>query len=464
MTDSIRKRLEKAEDERLAPYALRSKDADRRHPIEDEGRAIDYRTAFQRDRDRIVYSRSFRRLRHKAHGGILPDYEDHRRNRLTHTLEVAQLARTLGRALLLNEDLVEAIALGHDLGQPPFGPAGVRALDDWMSGRLDGTGGSGLGDLLGFSRPRQSLRVADRLETRYAHPGLNLTDAVREGVYKSGRDATRDEPPDAVRADRAPSLEAQVVALADRVATAVEDLDDALQSGTLSLLHVERLAAVRHLRRRLGSTYGAGSSRFLRAAAIHRGLVHLFATAAVLASQRALARLVERTGMRRYADFLAIRDEEVRGSEVAVPPAVGRMLDDLEATLDVRVRRGSTADRVEGRARRVLHGLLAAYHADPTLLDDHVLLRYKEASGTRFLRDVPRTGLDRAISRCRADVRFVRVVCDHVAAMTDPYALAEHGRLLEMGAVPIPSFEQLRREDAARAARPGCRPELDRLR
>lgn len=124
MAESMRQRLERAEGERLAPYALRSREATRRYRIQDEGRAFDYRSQFQRDRDRIVYSRAFRRLRQKAQQGILPAYEDHRRNRLTHTLEVAQLARTVGRALDLNEDLIEAIALGHDLGQPAFGSAG----------------------------------------------------------------------------------------------------------------------------------------------------------------------------------------------------------------------------------------------------------------------------------------------------------------------------------------------------
>ena len=467
MTDSIRQRLEKAEDERLAPFALRARGAKRRHPLEDEGRAIDYRTAFQRDRDRIVYSRSFRRLRHKAHGGILPAYEDHRRNRLTHTLEVAQLARTVARALALNEDLVEAIALGHDLGQPPFGPAGLRALDDWMAGRLDGSGGPGLGDLGGFSRSRQSLRVADRLEVRYAHPGLNLTDAVREGLFKSAPDAGSGEAPAGVRAGRAPLFEAQAVALADRIAAALEDLDDALQSGALALAQVERLAAARHLRKKLGPDYGARGGKFLRASAIHRGLVHLLATACVVASERSLARFAERHGVRRHPEFLAVRDEAVRGDEILLPAAALRMLNDLEATLDVRVRRGASAERVEGRARRVLHGLLAAYHADPTLLDDHVLLRYKDASGTRFLRDIPRSRLDVELARCRGDARFARVLADHVAAMTDPYALAEHARLLEMGAVPIPSAEQLRRErDAPSTSVDGesCRPEVDRLR
>src|SRR5512139_2552918 len=145
MPEPMRRVLERLEEETLAPYALRSARATRRFPVEDEGRAFDYRTAF--DRDRIVYSRAFRRLRQKAVAGILPAYEDHRRNRLTHTLEVAQVARTIARALRLNEDAVEAIALAHDLGQPPFGPAGERALDDLLSGRRDGRGGPGLGDL-----------------------------------------------------------------------------------------------------------------------------------------------------------------------------------------------------------------------------------------------------------------------------------------------------------------------------
>lgn len=159
--------MEKGEADRLAPYALRSAEATRRLPIEDDGRAFDYRTAYQRDRDRVVYSRAFRRLRQKAVTGILPAYEDHRRNRLTHTLEVAQVARTIGRALALNEDLVEATALAHDLGQPPFGPAGVRALDDLLSGERDGRGGPGLSDLGGFDASWQALRVVDLLEKRY---------------------------------------------------------------------------------------------------------------------------------------------------------------------------------------------------------------------------------------------------------------------------------------------------------
>jgi len=448
MTQPMRRRLERSEDQRLAPYALRSSDATRRHPIEDEGRDFDYRSQFQRDRDRIVYSRAFRRLRQKALAGILPDYEDHRRNRLTHTLEVSQIARTIGRALKLNEDLVEAVALSHDLGQPPFGPAGERALDDLLSGRLDGRGGPGLGDLGGFARARQGLYVVDRIEKRYEHPGLNLTDPVREGILKSGagQPATGDAP-DGVRTGLAPLFEVQVVVLADRFSTALSDLDDALQSGSLEVAQVERLQAVKQLRKKLGAHYPARAGRFIKGNAIHRGLTHLMVTGAVLASQRTLDRWTARHEVAAAADFGRVRDEAVRGTEVDLAPAGRRLLEQLERYLEGRVRRGHEADQVDGRGRRVLHGLFMAYHVDPTLLDDHLLIRYRETTGVRYLRDVPRGSLDAEIqARYRRDPRFSRLLADHLAAMTDPYAIVEHRRLMDSGAIPIASAERLMRE------------------
>jgi len=395
-----------------------------------------------------VYSRAFRRLRQKAQTGVLPDYEDHRRNRMTHTLEVAQLARTIGRALSLNEDLVEAVALAHDLGTPPFGPIGERALDDALSGRLDGRGGPALGDLGGFRRSRQSLRVVDRLEKRYGHDGLNLTDAVREGVLKAGA-ADVDVPAngEGLRPGLPARFEVQVVALADRIALALSDLDDALQSGRVDVGRVERVRAVAELRRKLGSHYSAGAGRFTKANEIHRGLTHLLVTGAIVHSSGRLTRWAERHGVDRPERFDEIADEAVAGDEVALPPSALRLLEDLERFLERAVHRGHEPDRVEVRGRRVLLGLLAAYHWEPSLLEDHVLLRWKEVSGRRFLRDVPRERIGEERARTARDPRFVRVVADHLAAMTDPYALAEHRRLTDMGAVPVPSVEQLRREE-----------------
>ncbi len=451
MAESMRRRLERVEDEGLAPYALRSAGAGRRYPLEDEGRAFDYRTEFQRDRDRIVYSRAFRRLRQKAVAGILPAYEDHRRNRLTHTLEVSQVARTIGRALRLNEDLIEAVSLGHDLGQPPFGAAGERALGDLLSGRRDGKGGPGLGDLGGFHRSWQGLRVVDLIEKRYEHPGLNLTDPVREGILKAGDpEGPAASSLDGVRAGLAPTLEVQVVRLADRIATALHDLDDALQAGVVDVAQVERLGAVASLRQKLGSAYPQKASRFRKANAIHRGLTHLLVTGSILGSSQSLARWAARHGVEDSDTFLNMRDAAVTGNEIVFPGPLRRLVEGLEGFVVAKVQRGFAADRVEGQGRRVVLGLFAAYHADPGLLEDHVLLRYKDAATIRYLRDLSRADREAEIAgRYRKDPRLVRVVADYLASMTDGFALAEHARLMEMGAIPIPSVEQLRREESS---------------
>jgi dGTPase len=444
----MRRQLERVEEQLLAPYAVRSSEASRRYRTEDEGRAFDYRTPFQHDRDRIVYSRAFRRLRQKSQAGLLPGYADHRRNRLTHTLEVTQLARTIGRALRLNEDLVEAVALAHDMGHPPFGPAGERALDDLLSGRLDGRVGAGLGDLGGFGRAWQSLRVVDRLEKRYRHPGLNLTDPVREGILKSDplAHAPKDETA-GLRPGRAPLFEVQVVRVADRIASALHDLDDAMQSETVEVQQVERLGAVRQLRRKLGRNYQNHDSRFMKVNAIHRGLTHLLVTGVIATSERVLARWAERHEIADGRSFRALRDEAVRGTEIGLTAATWVLLEELERFLEGRVRRGHAADRTEGKGRRVLLGLFASYHADPSLLQDHVLLRYKELAGVRYLRDVAWRDTEAELEQhYRRAPSFVRLLGDHLAGMTDAFALAEHRRLLAIGAVPIPGAEQLRRE------------------
>lgn len=439
----MRERLERAEDQNLAPWAMRSARATRRHPVEDQRRLFDYRTQYQRDRDRILYSRAFRRLRHKSLSGFLPDSEDHRRNRLTHTLEVAQVARTIGRALRLNEDLIEAVALGHDLGQPPFGAAGERALDDLLRGHLDGRGGPALGDLGGFSPAAQALRVVDELEKRYdAHSGLNLTDDVREGIWKSGpgEPSTRRDSA-GLRPGAPPSFEAQVVRLSDRIATVLEGLDDAVITGGLAIEPVERLQAVRELRRKLGADYRERAGRFVKANTIHRGLTHLLVTDAILHGDRSLAE---------WARSGAAPDERI-GMSVAG----GRMLADLEGFLERRVRRGREADRVEARGRRILLGLFAAFVADPTLLDDHQLLRFKEIAGGRYLRDLPRAAVESEVGRrYRGNPAFAALLADHLAGMTESYAAAEHARLSGIGAIPIPSAEQLRREQGGTGERP----------
>ncbi|MGH7449833.1 MAG: dGTP triphosphohydrolase, partial [bacterium] len=249
----------------LAPYACSSVGAHAtRRFAENEHK---YRTAFQRDRDRIIHSRAFRRLKHKRQVFLITE-GDHFRTRLTHTLEVAQISRTMARALGLNEDLVEAIALGHDLGHTPFGHLGETVLNeilqgyDTLEGLLDpdlalqsSEGKSGFG---GFKHNYQSLRVVDVLEQKYEVAGLNLTAPVREGILKHTRlKRGQYEYPSfdvealAFELDMATTLEGQIVAIADEVAQRTHDLEDGLRAGLVEVEEVRRLEIVQQVEARL---------------------------------------------------------------------------------------------------------------------------------------------------------------------------------------------------------------------
>src|SRR5438045_737215 len=215
---SPRERAEEWELDYLAEWAAKAALSKGRERPEDPDPV---RTVFQRDRDRILHSKAFRRLKHKTQVFIDPE-EDHFRTRLTHTLEVAQIARTIARALRLNEDLTEAIALAHDLGHPPFGHAGEEALDAVYREFVPEAG---------FRHYEQSLRVVDLLEEHNGQPGLNLTWEVRDGIahHSKGRKNLDD-----TSAQRASTLEGKAVRIADRVAYINHDIDDAVRAGILT--------------------------------------------------------------------------------------------------------------------------------------------------------------------------------------------------------------------------------------
>ncbi|AOT68507.1 deoxyguanosinetriphosphate triphosphohydrolase [Geosporobacter ferrireducens] len=199
----FREITEKYEEERFSPYAARSQHTKGRRLTE---ALCEVRTEFQRDRDRILHAKAFRRLKHKTQVFLSPE-GDHYRTRLTHTLEVAQISRTIARALQLNEDLTEAIALGHDLGHTPFGHSGERILNEVHP--------------MGFHHNEQSLRVVDHLEKGKRGYGLNLTFEVRDGIlHHTG-------------ADRPATLEGQIVKISDRIAYINHDIDDAIRAGVL---------------------------------------------------------------------------------------------------------------------------------------------------------------------------------------------------------------------------------------
>jgi dGTPase len=212
----------------LAPYALRAEESrGRRYP--EAGHA--YRNDFQRDRDRVVYSRAFRRLENKTQV-FTRRRSDHFRNRLTHTIEVAQISRTIAAELQLNEDLVEALALVHDVGHPPFGHAGERILNAAMQE---------YGDL--FDHNLHALRTVEQFEQRYADfPGLNLTFEVREGIVKHSRDYDAKDFPQLAEylLDQRPPLEAQLIDLTDEIAYSTADLDDGVEAKILTREQIRR--------------------------------------------------------------------------------------------------------------------------------------------------------------------------------------------------------------------------------
>ncbi|MFZ2053119.1 MAG: deoxyguanosinetriphosphate triphosphohydrolase [Candidatus Aminicenantales bacterium] len=208
---TIREKLEEVERATLSPRATLSVDSKGRVRAENPH---PFRTAFQRDRDRIIHSKSFRRLKHKTQVFLAP-FGDHFRTRLTHTLEVSQIARTIAKALRLNEDLTEAIALGHDIGHTPFGHAGEDTLDELLPE--------------GFSHSEQSLRVVEKLE--YEGKGLNLTVEVRDGIlrHSKGRGEILEDDPEGM----AKTLEGQIVRVSDVIAYVNHDIDDAIRAGII---------------------------------------------------------------------------------------------------------------------------------------------------------------------------------------------------------------------------------------
>jgi len=344
------------------------------------------RSEFQRDRDRIVHSTAFRRLVYKTQ--VFLNHEgDLFRTRLTHSLEVAQLGRSIGRSLQLDEDLIETIALAHDLGHTPFGHAGQDVLDDCM--RAHG----------GFEHNLQSLRVVDRLEQRYpSFDGLNLTFESREGILKhcSRRNAGLLEAlePDGVAArflrGGQPSLEAQLCNLADEVAYNAHDVDDGVRSGLVSLEQLEQVPLVaEHLRSSLHAHPGLNGKRLL-AETIRRMLSEQVYDI-IRATGQSLAELDP-------VSIAAVRDA---APLVRFSAAMRAASSELKRFLFANLYRHEQVQATRGRAERVLRDLFQTYFADAAQLP-----------------------ADFADSEDHA-----RACADYIAGMTDRFALREHERL-----------------------------------
>jgi len=362
----------------LAPYAVDESQSGGRAHAEDEH---PYRSCFQRDRDRIVHCSAFRRLDFKTQV-FVPHEHDHFRTRLTHTLEVAQVARDLGRALGLNEDLVEAVALGHDLGHPPFGHAGEATLDALM------------GDHGGFEHNRQSLRVVDYLEHPYpSFRGLNLTRVVRECIAKH---TTRyDHPACDEFADglEAP-LEGQLVDAADEIAYTSADLEDALAAGWIATQQLDELELWK-------LAWDAAERQFPGAGPIHVRIRAVKAVLAILADDliETTREAIERSGP---DSVQAVR--RAGRKLVGFSDRIDRAKRQLQSFLLAEVYEHPQCKRKDREARRLIGELFCVYESDPAKLPD------------RYRRRIESDGLQ-------------RVICDYIAGMTDRFCRRTHEQL-----------------------------------
>jgi len=376
----MRADLERLEAQTLAPYAMRAGDsrgrrfAEMPHPL---------RTCFQRDRDRIIHSAAFRRLEYKTQ--VFVNHEgDYYRTRLTHTLETAQITRTIARTLGLNTDLAEAVALAHDLGHPPFGHAGEKMLNDLM--RQYG----------GFDHNTQSLRTVDWLEVRYpGFRGLNLSYEVREGIIKhsafKARPAVQEFEPELY-----PCLEAQIVDLADEIAYLAHDVDDGSKAQMLAPGDLEASVLYREAHSEAGAGCSSNDGRVRRYQTVS-GMINRMVTDLVTNIDAELKRSAIATA------------EEVRQAGKLLAgfgPEAGERVKELKQIMGDRLYRHRRVIRMTQKAGRVLAGLFEAYMVEPRQIPEQVLARAENEPPAR-------------------------IVADYIAGMTDRFALDEYRKLFD---------------------------------
>ncbi|MDD5347538.1 MAG: deoxyguanosinetriphosphate triphosphohydrolase [Candidatus Omnitrophica bacterium] len=369
------------EEKSLAPYAMRcSLSRGRVHPEQEHP----YRSAYQRDRDRIIHSQAFRLLEYKTQ--VFVNHEgDYYRTRLTHTLEVSQIARTIAMALGLNVDLTEAIALAHDLGHTPFGHSGEDALNELMAAHG------------GFNHNAHGLRVVDTLEERYPDfPGLNLTWEVREGIVKHSTKFDRTARIKDLLPDEMPTLETQVVDIADEIAYDNHDLDDGLTSGLLSEGDLAKLPLWKTIVRSIPKKY-AGLAGEKKKYWIIRSLINMQVTDLIEQTELTIARLKIRTH----------RDVKTHGEKIATfGPGMQAYRKPLRDLLMEKLYHHYRVIRMADKAKRFIKELFRVYIERPEALPPKVQARVGEF-GAR------------------------RAVCDYIAGMTDRNALDEYKKLFD---------------------------------
>jgi dGTPase len=375
------RQIKKWENDFLAPWAMKSSDTRGRVYREEEH---PYRSSYQRDRDRIIHSAAFRRLEYKTQ--VFVNHEgDYYRTRLTHTIEVAQIARTIAFALRLNADLTEAIALAHDLGHTAFGHSGEDALNELMA------------EEGGFNHNVQGLRVVDKLEKRYPEfPGLNLTWEVREGIVRHSSAFDQAGKVEEFCPDEIPTLETQIVDIADEIAYDNHDLDDGLTSGLLREGDLKKLTIWNNICGRISQRYGKiddSERKYL----VIRNLINMQVTDLIAQIEGKLSRLKPKSceEIKRLDGKIALFSKSMQ--QLRAP---------LRALLIEKLYHHYRVVRMSNKAKRFVKDLFGLYVERPDGLPPEIQ-KNLPVDGTR------------------------RVVCDYIAGMTDRYALDEYKKLFD---------------------------------
>jgi len=388
---------ENAYESTLASYACRTGCS--RGRVYDEPES-EHRNPFQRDRDRIIHSTAFRRLEYKTQ--VFVNHEgDHYRTRLTHSIEVAQIARSICRSMRLHEDLAEAVALAHDLGHTPFGHSGQDALNDVMQ------------HYGGFEHNRQSLRIVEKLEHKYAaFTGLNLSYETREGIVKhhSAYDTPSNRDLAHFNLHEQPALESQIGNLADEIAYNNHDIDDGYRAGMLLINDLRKLELFGQFYTQVEVDFPDAPER-LKINETVRHMINFL-----------IIDVVEETGRRIRAlninSFADVR--AAKTALVAFSPAARKKNGELKKFLYKNMYRHYRVARMANKAERVIREIFEAYMQNPAMLPHH---QQQEMATDR-------------ISGSLSKERQARIIADYIASMTDRYALEEHDRLFNITARP----------------------------
>jgi dGTPase len=368
----------------LAPYAMHVEESQGRRYAEP---AHPYRNDYERDRDRIIHSRAFRRLENKTQV-FTRRYSDHFRNRLTHTLEVAQISRTVAKALGLNTDLVEALALVHDVGHPPFGHAAEIEIDRLMRRHRDA-----------FDHNLHALRIVEHFEQKYAEfSGLNLTFEVREGIIKHSRDYDPADHPglSEYRLEDRPPLEAQLIDVADEIAYNCADLDDGYEAKLLTLPLIRRSVPLfDRIFRSMEQKYPAATEKLKFNEALKR-LIDTLVTDLIEATRARLSQA-------RVQSLAQVRAHGTR--LVALGPRLARENRRLKQFLLARLYSHRNVNAERRKLLGCIHGLFEYYLAHPWSLPAFYFAQTQHEAAHR-------------------------IVCDYIAGMTDNYLLEQHRKLL----------------------------------